>query len=254
MCHFARAQKNRTRYEKEAVETVSTFDIIDYLFYQPQLVHVHANLRYLMFVFAILSTRPILSRRVLSKVHRWAIQISRSDLFTKLEDGIHIVGTGLLTREKEVTEPRKQEHKRWLRCCWLYSELRWWKVAWFVQDMTRAKESLLQQKKSIWMKMDCGRKFVWSGFQMSAEAQVWSVRENTLRPKRTQWKSGDWRQFQKHILLTAATKRYQWTFPILYSLHNIQVRWKDTKEVNITPIGSENKLGRAQGFISHSWF
>lgn len=95
---FAGVQRNWTTYEKEAYAIVQTFDRMDYLFWGPQPVHVFTDHRNLLYVFAPFALRPNSPRRVLSKVHRWAIHLSRFEFFIEHIDGTNNVFADILTR------------------------------------------------------------------------------------------------------------------------------------------------------------
>lgn len=95
---FNKAQKNWTTYEKEAYAVVQTFDRLDYLFWGSGQNHVFTNHKNLLYVFAPLALRPSSPRHVLSKVHRWAIHLSRFEFFINHIEGASNVFADILTR------------------------------------------------------------------------------------------------------------------------------------------------------------
>lgn len=95
---FAGAQRNWTTYEKEAFAIVKVFDKLDYVLLGVENVHIFTDHRNLLFVFAPLALRPSSPRYVLSKVHRWAIHLSRFDFDIEHIEGSKNVFADLLTR------------------------------------------------------------------------------------------------------------------------------------------------------------
>lgn len=95
---FSGAQLNWTTYEKEAYAIVKVFDKMDYALWGTANVHVFTDHRNLLFVFAPLALRPSAPRYVLSKVHRWAIHLSRFDFNIEHIEGSKNVFADLLTR------------------------------------------------------------------------------------------------------------------------------------------------------------
>lgn len=79
---FVDAQGNWTRYEKEAYTIVQAFKQMNYLQFSAQPVHVFTDHRNLRYVFVPIAIRPKSPGRVLSKVHRWAIDMSRFEFVT----------------------------------------------------------------------------------------------------------------------------------------------------------------------------
>lgn len=96
--NFTGAQKNSTIYEKEAYTIVQTFERMDYLFWGAQLVHVSTDQQNLLYVFAPLALCPNSPRHVLSKVHRWAIHLSRFEFVIDYIEGANNVFADVLTR------------------------------------------------------------------------------------------------------------------------------------------------------------
>lgn len=95
---FTGSQQNWTTYEKEAFSIVKVFDKLDFVLWGNNDVHVFTDHRNLLFVFAPLALRPNAPRYVLSKVHRWAIHLSRFDFSIEHIDGVKNVFADLLTR------------------------------------------------------------------------------------------------------------------------------------------------------------
>lgn len=95
---FSGPQNNWTTYEKEAFAIVKVFDKLDFVLWGRNQVHVFTDHRNLLFVFAPLALRPNAPRYVLSKVHRWAIHLSRFDFNIEHIDGVKNVFADLLTR------------------------------------------------------------------------------------------------------------------------------------------------------------
>lgn len=95
---FTGAQKNWTTYEKEAYAIVQTFDRLDYLLWGAKQTHVFTDHKNLLYVFAPLALRPNSPRHVLSKVHRWAINLSRFQFHINHIKGVNNVLADTLTR------------------------------------------------------------------------------------------------------------------------------------------------------------
>lgn len=95
---FNKSQRNWTTYEKEAYAVVQTFDRMDYLFWGSKRTHVFTDHKNLLYVFAPLALRPNSPMHVLSKVHRWAIHLSRFDFFINHIEGADNVFADILTR------------------------------------------------------------------------------------------------------------------------------------------------------------
>lgn len=95
---FTGSQKNWTTYEKEAYAIVQTFERLDYLFWGAHPVHVFTDHRNLLYVFAPIALRPNSPRHVLSKVHRWAIHLSRFEFVIDHIEGANNVFADILTR------------------------------------------------------------------------------------------------------------------------------------------------------------
>lgn len=95
---FTGAQKNWTTYEKEAYAIVQTFDRLDYLFWGTTRTHIFTDHKNLLYVFAPLALRPNSPRHVLSKVHRWAIHLSRFEFFINHIEGSNNIFADILTR------------------------------------------------------------------------------------------------------------------------------------------------------------
>lgn len=73
------SQQNWTIYEKELYAVAQTFDRMDNVFWGWLPVHVFTDHRNLLYVFAPLALLPNSPKHVLSKVHSWAIHLSRLD-------------------------------------------------------------------------------------------------------------------------------------------------------------------------------
>lgn len=78
---FTGAQRNRTTYKKDAYVIVQTFDSMGCLFWGARPVHIFIDHRNLLFAFTPTASRLNSPRRVLSKVYRWAIHLSRFKFF-----------------------------------------------------------------------------------------------------------------------------------------------------------------------------
>lgn len=74
---FSGAQKNWSTFEKEAYAVVQTFKRMDYLLWGAKQTHVYTDHKNLLYVFAPLALRPNSPRHGISKVHRWAIHLSK---------------------------------------------------------------------------------------------------------------------------------------------------------------------------------
>lgn len=98
---FAGAQRNWSTYEKEGYDIVQTFGRLDYLFWGAMQTHVFTDHRNLLYVFAPLALRPNSPRHVLSKVHRWAIHLSRFEFFINHIEGSNNVFADILTRRSK---------------------------------------------------------------------------------------------------------------------------------------------------------
>lgn len=95
---FDGAQRNCTIYERKAYDVVQTFYWLDYLFWSANLTHVCTDHKNLLYVFAPLVLRPNFLKHVLSKLHWWAIHLSRFEFFINRIEGKTNVLTDILTR------------------------------------------------------------------------------------------------------------------------------------------------------------
>ena len=94
---FNETEKRWTTFEQEAFAIFSAFDKLSYLFHG-ETTHVFTDHRNLLFVFAPLAMTPTLGRHAVSKVHRWALFLSRFDYILEHIDGESNVCADIMTR------------------------------------------------------------------------------------------------------------------------------------------------------------
>lgn len=88
-------------YEKEAYAAVRSFEKLDYLFWEWSHTHVFPDYGNLLYFFSPLALRPNSPRNVLSKLQRWAIHLSRFELYIKYIERAPNVFADILTRRSK---------------------------------------------------------------------------------------------------------------------------------------------------------